>query len=120
MSSRYIEVQGTESVTTRTIDRLGWGVLLIWVGVAVLANVGWSISLFGVGLIVVGVQLARKYFELNVDWFRLVLGLCLTVGGVLRMLGIDWNQPPLRTWLVPSLLIAAGVAVLATIWRHRN
>jgi hypothetical protein len=66
MSRKCIQVQGTESVPARTVDTLGWAVFFIWVGVAVLANVGWSISLFGVGLIMVCVQLARKYFELKV------------------------------------------------------
>jgi hypothetical protein len=66
MSSRYIEVQGTESVPKRTVDRLGWGVLLVWIGIAMLANMGWSVSLFGMGLVMLGVQLARKYFELKV------------------------------------------------------
>jgi hypothetical protein len=120
MSSKYIEVQYAESVPTHTIDRLGWGVLLIWVGVAILSSVGWSVSLFGVGLIMSGVQLARKYFELKVDWFGLMLGLCLMLGGAFRILGIDWNGRQPLNWLVPALLIAAGVAILASIWRHRS
>jgi hypothetical protein len=120
MISRYIEVQGARPQPKRTVDTLGWGVFFIWLGVAVLANVGWNMGLFGVGLIMLGVQLARKYFEQTVDWFGLTLGLCLTVGGALRILGIDWNRPPLPTWLVPVLFIAAGVAVLASIWRSRN
>jgi hypothetical protein len=47
----------------RQLDAIGWGLFFIWIGIAVLVNVGWGIGLIGVGLIILGKMLAREYLS---------------------------------------------------------
>jgi hypothetical protein len=102
----------------RAIDTAGWGLFFIWAGLAVLANLGLSAGVLGVGVLMVGNQVARRYAELKVRWFAVILGLCLALGGLSRIYNLHQGRPLLPEWLVPGLFIAAGVAILAKIWRH--
>ena len=47
----------------RTLDAVCWGVFFIWIGVAILADLGWGVGLIGVGLIILGVLVAREYLS---------------------------------------------------------
>ena len=108
-----------QRVDLKTIERLGWGLLLIWVGVAILANIGWAGGLLGAGVILLGAQAARLYFDLRTDTFGVLLGLCFAVAGFSRLLDLQLDKAPISAWLVPSLFILAGVAALLSAWRHR-
>lgn len=114
--------QSTEQnqVIAKTIERIGWGLLFIWVGVAFLANIGWGSGLLGVGAIMLGAQAARSYFGMNLDLFGLALGVCFAVGGLSQMFDLRLDMAPISGWLVPLLFIAAGVAALVSAWRHRT
>jgi hypothetical protein len=46
----------------RQLNTAGCGLFFIWIGIAVLANLGWGIGLIGVGLIILVKLLAREYF----------------------------------------------------------
>ncbi|MFC1694280.1 hypothetical protein ACFL1R_12320 [Candidatus Latescibacterota bacterium] len=35
----------------RKLDAAGWGLFFIWIGIALLSNVGWGIGLLGMGII---------------------------------------------------------------------
>lgn len=113
--------QATEvnQVVAKTIESIGWGLLFIWVGTAFLSNVGWGGGLLGVGVIMLGSQVARTYFGLKLEWFGLVLGLCFAVAGLSRLLDLQLDTAPISAWLVPMLFIVAGVAALVSAWRHR-
>jgi hypothetical protein len=50
----------------RTLDAVCWGVFFIWIGVAILADLGWGVGLIGVGLIILGVPAARKFLTHSV------------------------------------------------------
>ncbi len=103
-------------VSASTIEAAGWGVFFIWVGIAIMANVGWGVGLLGAGAIALGGQVARSLFALRVDWWGVVIGACLVVAGLTRWLDIRLDQLPLSRWLVPGIFVVAGMAMLASIW----
>ncbi len=47
----------------RKLDALGWGLFFIWMGIAILADVGWGVGLIGIGLIILGGLVAREYLS---------------------------------------------------------
>ena len=47
----------------RKLDAVGCALFFIWIGIAILANVGWGIGLIGVGLIIIGLLATREYLS---------------------------------------------------------
>lgn len=45
------------------LDAAGWGLFFSWLGIAVLADVGWGVGFLGVGLIILGGLVAREYLS---------------------------------------------------------
>ncbi|MGE0442236.1 MAG: hypothetical protein AB7L66_10260 [Gemmatimonadales bacterium] len=102
----YAELAPMEKTEiARKMDAAVWGLFFVWVGVALLAGIGWGVGLVGVGVIMLGGQVARRSLGLAVEGFWVVAGLFFALGGALNMLGV-------RVSLVPALLIAAGVSLL--------
>ncbi len=89
-------------------DAIGWALFFIWVGTAWLAEVGVGIGLLGVAVITLGMQLARRLFDLPVEGFWIIVGIGFALAGTWHLMGPD--KP-----LAPYVLIAIGVAML--IWR---
>lgn len=92
---------------------VGWGLLLIWTGAALLLDLGWGMGLLGAGAIVLAMQAVRGYLGLHRDRFGVVAGVLLVVCGV-------WSLFDVSVPLVPLLAIAAGVALLASSWAARR
>jgi hypothetical protein len=97
----------------RRVDAAGWGFFFIWVGVALIAHLGWGVGLLGVGGITVGVQLMRKHFGLTAEPFWVVLGLLFAIGGVAEFAAFQFN-------LLPVVLIIGGAALLFSAFRNRG
>lgn len=91
--------------TAHKLDVLAWSFFFIWIGIALLSNVGWGIGLLGVGIIILGKQATRKYLALKFETFGVVCGALFVLGGV-------WELLSVRISLVPVICIAAGVALL--------
>jgi len=91
----------------RKLDAVGWGLFLIWIGIVLLLNASSSVALLGIGVIILGVQVARVFLKLNLEGFWFVVGLLFLMGGIWQMVGA-------RFPLVPILLIVAGVALIVT------
>jgi hypothetical protein len=89
------------------LDAVGWGLFLIWLGIVLLAKAQTSVALLGIGIIMLGVQLARVALKLRPEGFWFVAGLLFIVGAL-------WQLANTRIPLVPILLIAAGVALVLT------
>lgn len=87
------------------LDVLAWSFFFIWIGVALLSKLGWGIGLLGVGVIILGKQVTRKYMALTFETFGLVCGVLFVLGGV-------WELLSVRISLVPVVCIAAGLALL--------
>lgn len=94
----------------RRVDAGGWGVLFLWVGVALIAGVGWGMGLLGVGLITLGTQVARRVLGLPREGFWVGIGLFFVVAGA-------WELLAVRRSLVPFVLITAGLALLVSTLR---
>ena len=94
-------------VTAHKLDAIGWGLFFIWVGIAFLANLSWGEGLVGVGVLVLGGQLARKSLGLTFESFWAVVGALFVIGGV-------WELFSVRVSLIPILCIVAGVALVTS------
>ena len=94
------------SELARKVDAAAWALFFIWIGIALLTNLGLGGAMLGVGLIIIGGLAARWYFRLKVEGMWIVVGVLFVVGGLWGILGIT------RVPLGPILLIVAGVAIL--------
>jgi hypothetical protein len=103
-----------------TIDAMGWGVFFIWMGGALVANVGWGIALLGAGAISLGVQLTRRLSALPVDRGSVGVGACLFVAGLLLWLDLFSGKSALSAWLVPAVLIIIGASIIVSAWTRWN
>lgn len=102
------------------IDATGWGVFFLWVGVALVASVGWGIALVGTGLISLGVQVARQQLALPVDRWNVGFGTCLTIAGLVQWLEVPLGKALVPAWAVPAAFAALGVAILVSTWVRRR
>lgn len=110
-AQREVEAGGGASGRLSTI---GWGLFVIWVGVAMLADLDVGIALLGIGIITLGIQVARLSIGLALEGFWVVLGLLFVVGAIWQLMAVDLP-------LVPVLLIGAGVALLlASFWGGKS
>ena len=90
----------------RRVSGFAWGLLFVWVGVALLAQVGWGFGLLGVGVIILGAQAVRRYVVgLPFEVFTVAVGVLFAIGGI-------WELFNLQLALVPVLLVLAGLALM--------
>ncbi|MDQ9169355.1 hypothetical protein Q8A64_02905 [Oxalobacteraceae bacterium R-40] len=68
----------------KKLDAVGWDLFFIWIGIAFLADVGWGMRLLGMGIITLGVQMARMRINLPIEGFTLMMGIYLLVAGAWR------------------------------------
>ena len=97
----------------KKLEAGAWGLFLVWVGVAWLADIPLSIGLLGVAVITLGAQVLRRAYKLEVEPFWIVVGLCFAVGGF-------WELLDTETSVVPIVLIIAGGALLLALFRRKN
>ena len=95
------------------LDAAGWGLFFIWVGIALLTDIGWGVGLLGVGVITLAGQAARRYFGLAVESFWAAVGVLFVLGGL-------WELFAMTVSLVPILLLGAGIGLLASIVRGKR
>ncbi len=93
-----------------TMDTVGLGLLLIWIGIAFwLDLVGWG--LIGAGVIALGDQALRKCLRIKLEGSWVFVGVLLVLAGV-GHLGPEFP-------LAPILLIVAGTAILMSLLRSK-
>lgn len=93
------------STFSRSVDSAGWALFLIWVGIALLWDVGWTWALIGTSVIILGVQLVLVFRSERVDMFMTAVGAVLLLGPLGEMVGSAWM-------LVPALMITIGMLML--------
>lgn len=92
----------------RQLTAITWGLLFVWVGVAVLFDVGWGYGLLGFGLIILAGEVLHEVIgAYRFDWFSTIVGLMFAIGGI-------WALFNFQLALVPVLCIAAGIALMVS------
>ena len=95
------------------LGTIGWALFLIWIGIAFLGSFEIGISLLGIGVITLGMQIYRAVAKVRVEGFWVVVGILFLVGGFWELF-----EPDLP--LVPVLLIVAGLVLLLSISRRKR
>ena len=109
MANRF----GANSTFARSIDAAGWALFFMWIGVALLAGLTWTVSLIGTAVIILGVQAVLLVRREKLDVFMAAVGAVLLVGAITDVYGSIWS-------LFPALLIVIGIAMLADTLRRRT
>lgn len=91
----------------KRITTIGWGLFFIWLGVVLMFNVGTGLILIGVGIISLGIQVARRYIGLDSDGFWILVAIIFIIVGVWELL--DVSLP-----LMSVFLVVIGVAFLVS------
>jgi hypothetical protein len=94
------------SAKSKQLDSVTWAIFFIWIGVAVLARIGWTWTLFGIGAVILGGQAALWRQGEKLDGFWILCGVAFLLGAIWDLLGMTWP-------LAPVLLILLG---LGTLW----
>ena len=89
----------------------GWGLFFIWIGIALLLKLGAGIILLGIGAITLLVQVARKYLNLKLEIFYIVIGLLFMIGGF-------WENYKPDFPLIPVFLIIVGTGLLLSFIKN--
>jgi hypothetical protein len=95
------------------VDEAAWGLFFVWLGVAILVDIGWGLALFGIGVITLGAQIARRRFGLAVEWLWAAVGALFVLGGV-------WDFMGMQLSMMPLVLIAAGVLFFVSALRKSS
>jgi len=98
----------------KRVEAATWGVFFVWIGICLLAPLPWAVWLLGVGVLMLGAQLARRLAGLQLEVFWVVAGAVLLLGGITEVapLGIDVK-------LIPLLCIIAGLLLLVRAISHQ-
>ncbi len=97
----------------RQLDSLSWGLFFVWIGAAILLNVGWGWGLLGVAAIILGGAAIRSFKGLPIEGFWLAVGIVLLVCAVWEFFSISWP-------VLPVLIIGFGVVMLLRAFRGRQ
>lgn len=97
----------------KRITTIGWGLFFIWLGIVLMINAGSGLILLGVGIISLGMQVARKYAGLESDGFWIIVGILFVIVGVWEMFDIDLP-------LMSVFLIVIGAVFLVSALKSRD
>lgn len=98
--------RAANSTFTRSIDSIGWALFFMWVGIVLLTNLSWTVSLIGTAAIILVVQATLLFRGERLDVFMAAVGVVLLIGVATDMYGSVWS-------LFPALLIVIGIAMVA-------
>ena len=107
MTNHTIGTMGDRRPGLQRLEGLAWGLFFLWIGIAVLAELGWGIALLGFGVLTLGAQMARKYMALTFETFWVLVGTFFILGGIWMLLGI-------RISLIPIFCIIVGLVLLVS------
>jgi len=100
--------------TAQKIITMGWGCFFIWLGIFLWVHFQTGYFLLGLGVLILGMQFARRHYDLPVQHFWIAASIVAIIGGA-------WDLIETELPLVPVLLILAGSGmVLIAIWGKRD
>jgi hypothetical protein len=97
----------------KRITTIGWGLFFIWLGIVLMIKASAGLILLGVGLISLGMQVARKYSGLDSDGFWIIVGLLFVIVGI-------WEMFEVSLPLMSVFLIVIGGAFLVSAIKGRD
>lgn len=100
-------------MTEKNFAAVGWGLFLIWIGISYIAGFSFGVGILGVGIITLGIQLARMVSNLKLEGFWVVVGILFIIGGI-------WNLFNIQFDLVPILILIAGVLLLISVFTGKK
>ncbi len=96
----------------RNFDAIAWGALLIWWGITELvASLPDGAGLIGIGMILIGVNVARGLSGVPISRFSTTLGILALVWGGLELVGVLISLP-FELPVFAILLIVLGLIIL--------
>jgi hypothetical protein len=107
-----IGVNPDKAALNKRLETIGWGCFLIMLGGfmlvphTVIARGLWSI---GVGIIMLGLNVARYFYDIKMSGFTTFLGVISLIGGILQLLGLEAIEGAF-------LLIILGAFLLVKPW----
>ena len=105
-------MNNTQSLN-RNFEAIAWGALFIWWGVTVLVpSMPEGTGVFGIGLILIGVNVARLLNGIPVNGFTTTVGILALVWGGLELAGVLLSLP-FELPIFAILLIVLGMIILA-------
>ena len=96
----------------KRITTIGWGLFFIWLGFVLMIKAGSGLILLGVGLISLGMQVARKYSGLDSDGFWIIVGILFVIVGA-------WEMFEIKMPLMSVFLVVVGGAFLISALRNK-
>lgn len=101
-----------QRTTNKKLETVAWGAFFIWWGVtALLTFLPAGINTIGIGLILVGLNVARYYLQIPTSGFTMVLGVIALVLGGFEFIKTVFALP-FQVDVFPILLIVLGVVLL--------
>lgn len=107
-----------EKEVNSRLDTIGWGVVLVIIGLSALAGStsewswfsehGWMIA---VGALFLGINAYRLAVGIPISWFTTILGAFAVAGGVADLTGVDLP-------IGPAVLIVIGLSIVLSVWRR--
>ncbi len=109
---------------TKTINRnfegIAWGALFVWWGISVLVpTMPNGTTALGTGLILIGVNIARKLAGIPASGFSTTIGILALVWGALELVGVLVSLP-FELPIFAILLIVLGLIVLVPELRAKQ
>lgn len=99
---------------------LAWGALFIWWGITVLIpDMPTGSTAFGTGLILIGVNIARRLSGTPANSFSTTIGILALIWGGLELVGVLVGLP-FELPIFAVLLIALGVIILVPELRGKQ
>jgi len=115
-----------KSELTGHLDSIVRAVFIIWVGTAMLVAMPWGWFLVGLGILILGAQLARLQMNIKIEGFRVAWGTVFLVGGLWTVLNLaSWPLAPivlscLEQYYLVRPLSASGADLKSLVMSARS
>lgn len=97
-----------KALLDKRLEDIGWGLLLLLTGGTLLIP-GWEAPgntwLIGVGIILLALNLVRRFNGIEMRWFSMALGILALAGGLASFLGVELP-------LFALFLMLVGVSII--------
>jgi len=100
-----VKISDEKSDLANKLSAIGWGLSLVWIGLAMFLRIDQSIIIPGIGVIILAIQGVRRYNGLKLEGFWVVIGAVFIFGGL-------WEALEEKLPMGPIVLIGAGVVLI--------